>query len=643
MKLAGIGVGILALGVAFSAAAAEPWEAFLDQVRIKQAIADSLTPEQLEARKIRLAQWLYQQSLIGGNASRTPGDVCTAATLETTLGPFNDTTVGATDDFDLPADTAAPTCTAASTCTGAGPAGSLPRGAIYTGTGTGPDRAFAIRSSTACTMTITMDPATQDMALIAYQSTCSSNLADCACVDDTGVAGTAEVVTLDMQAGVDYFVVADGYTTSGPPGPSDAYTMTFSGPGCTLVGASTVNYTNTAGPLSFTGSVGVATPSQNVNVAATGGNTEALTISGCSFVGGNNADFSLSPAPSFPLSVAAGSNVDLPVVMTASAGGARTTTLTCTTPNATAPSGTSFSVTLNGTATADVSPTLTYSPVPTTSIAFPAGPAGVATSTIAITAAGAAGGGVTTVNGCTFAPAGPFTAATTPANGQFTTSVTSGSIDLTCTRGATAAASTLTCTETTGTITRGNSTTRSWPVSCPAADAAVLSASKSVTGSFNPGGAITYLITITNTGSAASADNAGDELVDVLPAQLNLVSASASAGTAVATIATRTVTWNGSVPAGGSVTITINATITNTVGQVTNQASVSYDADGNGSNETTVLSDDPGAAGGADATTFAITGALQSIPVFSNWSKLLAVFAVLGMGLMFWGFRTRQA
>lgn len=632
------------MGMAVSAVAAEPWEAFLDQVRIKQAIADSLTPEQLEARKIRLAQWLYQQSVTGGSGGRTPGDICTAATPETTFGPFNDTTVGATDNFDLPADTTAPTCTAASTCTGAGPAGSLPRGAIYTGTGTGPDRAFAIRSSTACTMTITMDPAAEDMALIAYQSTCSSNLADCACVDDTGVAGAAESVTLDMQAGVDYFVVADGYATGAtPPGPADAYTMTLNGPGCTLVGASTVNYTSTAGPLNFTGSVGVATAAQNVNVAAAGGNTTDLNIQSCAFSGANAGDFSLSPAPTFPLTVAAGANVNLPVVMTATAGGARSATLTCQTPNATAPSGTSFAVTLNGTATADVPPTLTYVPATGTTINFPAGGPGVATSTIAITAAGASGGGTATVSGCTFAPAGTFTATTTPANGTFSTSVTSGSIDLSCTRGATAVNSTLTCTESTGVVTLGMGTPRSWPVTCPAADAPVLSATKTVSGSFTPGGAITYLITITNTGSAASADNAGDEFTDVLPAQLNLTAATASAGTAVATIATRTVTWNGSVPAGGSVTITIDATIANTVGQVSNQATIGYDADGNGSNETVIVTDDPGAAGGADATTFAISGTLQSIPVFSSWSKLLAVFAVLGMGLMFWGFRTRQA
>ncbi len=645
MKLNGMLAGVFALTVAMSSQAAEPWEAFLDQVRIKQAIADTLTPEQLEARKIRLAQFMYQQSLLGGG--RTPGNTCPGAVLETTNGPFNDTTVGGVDDYDLPADTTAPTCAAASTCTGAGPAGSLPRGAVYTGTGTGPDRAFAIRSSTACTMTITMDPTgAEDMALIAYQSACSSALSDCACVDDTGVGGGAESVTLDMAAGTDYFVVADGYSSGAtPPGPAGAYTMTFNGPGCTLVGASTVTYTNTAGPLNFAGSVGVATTAQNVNVAAGGTNTLDLTIQSCAFGGANAADFSFSPAQSFPINVAAGANVNLPVVMTASAGGARAATLTCQTPNATAPSGASFVVNLTGTATADVSPTLTYAPAVATPINFAGGAPGTANSSIAITAAGAVGAGSTSVTACGFAGGTPgaFTVATTPANGVFNTATTSGSIDLTCTRGAAATTSTLTCTETSGVANRGVPSSRSWPVNCPAADSPLLSATKTVAGSFTPGGAIVYTITITNTGTGAQADNAGDEFVDVLPGQLTLVGANASSGTALANVGTRTVTWNGALAAGASVTITINATIANTLGTVTNQGTVNFDADGNGSNESSATTDDPTVGGANNATTFAIGGQLQAIPVLNNWSKLLAVLAVLTMGLGFWAFRARSA
>lgn len=642
MKLYGALAGVLALGWTVTATAAEPWEAFLDQVRIKQAIAETLTPEELEARKIRLAQWMYQQSLLGGG--RTPGDTCVAATGETTLGPFNDTTVGAADNFDLPPDTTAPTCTAASTCTGAGPAGSLPRGGVYTGTGTGPDRAFKIRSSTACTMTITMDPTgAEDMALIAYQTTCSSSLADCACVDDTGVGGVAESVVLDMAANTDYFVVADGYSTGGtPPGPAGAYTMTFSGPGCTLVGDSTVNYTVNPGVLNFTGNVGVATAAQNVSVNANAGNTQNLTVQSCTFGGANPGDFSFSPVPAFPLSIPTNTSVNLPIVMTATAGGARSATLTCQAPNATAPSSTTFQITLNGTATADVNPTLTYTPGANTAINFPAGPAGAATSSIAITSAGAVGAGSTSVTGCAFSGANPgaFTVSTTPANGVFNTGTTSGSINLGCTRGASASSATLTCTETPN---GGAGVSRSWPVSCPVADAANVTATKTVAGSFVPGGAITYTITLTNTGTAATGDNAGDEFTDVLPGQLTLVSASATSGTALADVGTRTVTWNGALAAGASVTITINATINNTLGTVSNQGTATFDADGNGSNESTVTTDDPGVAGAANATVFAIGGSLLAIPALDNWSKLLAVLAVLALGLGVWTVRARSA
>jgi uncharacterized repeat protein (TIGR01451 family) len=146
---------------------------------------------------------------------------------------------------------------------------------------------------------------------------------------------------------------------------------------------------------------------------------------------------------------------------------------------------------------------------------------------------------------------------------------------------------------------------------------------KTVSGTFATGGTITYTLTITNTGDTASPDNAGNELTDILPSQLTLVSATASSGTAVATVATNTVTWNGAVPAGGSVTITINATIEpgNEGAVISNQATLLYDADGNGTNETTVLSDDPGTAAPSDPTVFQV--GLSAIPTVSEWGLML--------------------
>jgi hypothetical protein len=200
-----------------------------------------MTPEQLVAYKAKLAARMSDRREVRAAAAapETPGDICSAATYEIgTLpyGPIGDTTVGATDNYDLPPDVTAPTCTAAVTCTGAGPAGSLPRGAIYTGTGTGPDRAFRIKTDANCTLTIAMDPTgSEDLALITYLANCTSSLADCACVSDTGVGGGVETLSLTAVAGTEYFVVVDGYSVGGtPPGPSGPYTLTITGSGCTL-------------------------------------------------------------------------------------------------------------------------------------------------------------------------------------------------------------------------------------------------------------------------------------------------------------------------------------------------------------------------------------------------------------------------
>ncbi len=131
---------------------------------------------------------------------------------------------------------------------------------------------------------------------------------------------------------------------------------------------------------------------------------------------------------------------------------------------------------------------------------------------------------------------------------------------------------------------------------------AVISASKTVSGLFEAGGAISYSVVLTNSGSAMQGNNPGDEFTDTLPAGLSGVSANATSGTA-STVG-NTVTWNGSLAVSGSVTITINATINaGTEGAViSNQGTVNYDADDNGTNEASALSDDPGQPGASDAT-----------------------------------------
>ncbi|MBK8739581.1 MAG: DUF11 domain-containing protein [Betaproteobacteria bacterium] len=164
---------------------------------------------------------------------------------------------------------------------------------------------------------------------------------------------------------------------------------------------------------------------------------------------------------------------------------------------------------------------------------------------------------------------------------------------------------------------------------------ALLTATKNVSGhTFAPGDLVTYTIVLTNTGNAAAPDSAGNELTDVLPAGLALASASATAGTAVASPGTNTVTWNGSVPAGGSVTLTIGATVNaNATGALSNQGTVLYDADLDGSNETTAITDDPRTPGAAQDATIVFVQA-RAIPALGMAGMAILGFALLGLAGM---------
>ncbi|HLX08855.1 MAG TPA: hypothetical protein VKY89_13435, partial [Thermoanaerobaculia bacterium] len=154
--------------------------------------------------------------------------------------------------------------------------------------------------------------------------------------------------------------------------------------------------------------------------------------------------------------------------------------------------------------------------------------------------------------------------------------------------------------------------------------------SKTVSGNFAPGGQVTYTVTISNIGTSAQQDNPGDEFTDVLPASLTLVSANASSGTAVADVPSRTVHWNGSIAAGGSVTITFVATIgASAAGQsISNQGTVFFDADGNGTNESSIPTDDPGTAAVNDPTTFQVE-AIAQVPTLSVVGLVILALLVI--------------
>jgi uncharacterized repeat protein (TIGR01451 family) len=161
-----------------------------------------------------------------------------------------------------------------------------------------------------------------------------------------------------------------------------------------------------------------------------------------------------------------------------------------------------------------------------------------------------------------------------------------------------------------------------------------ISGTKTASGSFSPGGTVIYTIVLSNSGNSAQADNPGHELTDVLPASLTLVSASASTGTAVATVGTNTVTWDGSIAAGGSVTITITATINTGVTEgttISNQASFAFDADVNGTNEASGVTDDPAVGGAADPTSFVVgQQAIAEVPTLDAIGLTLLALLLAG-------------
>ena len=147
------------------------------------------------------------------------------------------------------------------------------------------------------------------------------------------------------------------------------------------------------------------------------------------------------------------------------------------------------------------------------------------------------------------------------------------------------------------------------PAACtPVAANVAITAAKSVSGAYYPGGAVTYTVTLSNTGSGAQADNPGDEYADTLPPALTAVPAATTASAGAIAVIGNTVRWNGAIAAGTSVTLTLAATINpGTLGAlVVSQGAAAYDADHDGSNDSTVFTDDPLVGGAADPTVFTV-------------------------------------
>jgi uncharacterized repeat protein (TIGR01451 family) len=173
------------------------------------------------------------------------------------------------------------------------------------------------------------------------------------------------------------------------------------------------------------------------------------------------------------------------------------------------------------------------------------------------------------------------------------------------------------------------------PTSFTVVAAPFVTGTKSFTGQPVEGGHITYTVVLTNSGTAAQGDNPGNEFTDVLPAGVTLVSASATSGAAAANTGTNTVTWNGSLAAGASVTITIQATINaGTAGQtISNQGTISYDSDGNGTNDASGVTDDPATPAAGDPTSL-IVGAPPTVPTLSDFGLAALAMALAAAALL---------
>ncbi len=171
------------------------------------------------------------------------------------------------------------------------------------------------------------------------------------------------------------------------------------------------------------------------------------------------------------------------------------------------------------------------------------------------------------------------------------------------------------------------------------APGSTVAGTKTATGTYFPSGTVTYTVTLRNIGPGAQGDNPGNEFTDILPAGLSLNSATATSGVAVASVPTNTVTWNGTIPASGTVTITIRATILPSAAgtTVSNQGTIAFDGDGNGTNEATGRTDDPGLGGASDPTLILVSAeAGAAIPTLSIVALILfGIFqAALALALL---------
>ncbi len=135
-------------------------------------------------------------------------------------------------------------------------------------------------------------------------------------------------------------------------------------------------------------------------------------------------------------------------------------------------------------------------------------------------------------------------------------------------------------------------------------------------GVVSPGDTVRYTVRIPNTGNQDSLGAVF--LLDTIPANTTYVGGSATAdrGTASFNTGSNRVEWNGDVPAGTLVTVTFDVTINTGIQSgtvISNQGALRYDTDGDGTPDTTELTDSDTSAPGDQPTTLAVGGSPEGV------------------------------
>jgi len=119
------------------------------------------------------------------------------------------------------------------------------------------------------------------------------------------------------------------------------------------------------------------------------------------------------------------------------------------------------------------------------------------------------------------------------------------------------------------------------------------------------GDTIKYTVTISNTGTANQQNNPGNEFEDLIPDNITYVigSVTATSGAISYNTGENKITWNGAVSAESSVSLTFEVTVNSSLENgalISNQGTVYWDSNEDGTNDETELTDDPHVDDGID-------------------------------------------